>query len=149
MTSIVVEEELGAMSAIEQILRERGFSVFTIPYVEAGYSTEGDYFAEITQYTHDSVICTPRFGVPAGDEDFFKALLDLYRYNAPFMYSRWWAEQVECGGLWPLKGGKYALSKEIQSLGGKLYPTFASALYASHTRKDVIIDEYKGECVRR
>ena len=103
LTSIVVEEELGAMPAIEQILRERGFSVFTIPYVE-GYFTRGDYFAEITQYARDSVIRTPRFGVPAGDEDFFKALLDLYRYNAPFnpsivpfMYSRWRA--AACGPL--------------------------------------------------
>lgn len=70
MTSIVVEEELGAMPAIEQILRKRGFPDFTISYVEAGHFTEGDYFAEVTQYTHDSVICTPRFGVTAGDEDF-------------------------------------------------------------------------------
>lgn len=72
MTSIVVEEVLGAMPAIEQILRERGFSVFTIPYIETGHFTGGDYFAEVIQYTHDSVICTPRFRVPTGDEDFLR-----------------------------------------------------------------------------
>ena len=55
---------------------------------------------------------------------------------------------TERGGLKRAKGGAYLLSDEAKPLGGKLYRTFASALYASHTRKDVIIDERKGEYVR-
>ena len=72
LCAIVFEEELGAMPAIEQILTERGFSGFTIPYVKAGCFTGGDYFAEVTQYTPSSVICTPRFSTPVGDEGFSK-----------------------------------------------------------------------------
>lgn len=71
LCAIVFEEELGTMPAIEQILTERGFSGFTIPYVKAGCFTGGDYFAE-AQYTPSSVICTPRFSAPAGDEVFSK-----------------------------------------------------------------------------
>ena len=155
MALTVFEEELGAGDAMAQVLLERGFSGFTIPYVQAGYFTGGDYFAEITQLNPSAVICTPRFNVPAGDEGFFKALLDLYRYNSPFnpsmvpfMYSRWWQEQVERGGVWPLKNRRYVLSEEIQPLGGKLYRTFAAALYAARTRREVIIDEHKGEYVK-
>lgn len=125
MTSIVVEEELGAMPAIEQILRERGFSVFTIPYVEAGYFTGGDYFAEVTQYTPSSVICTPRFSAPGWRRGFFQGPFGPLPLQYPFQplhrplhVFQVVEEQMERGGLWPLKGGKYALSKEIQPLGG-------------------------------
>ena len=105
MALSVVEEELGARGAMAQVLIERGFSGFTLPYVESAFFTGGDYFAEVTQYTPASVICTPRFSVPEGDEGFFKALMDLYRYNAPFnpslvpfMYSRWWEDLLGRGG---------------------------------------------------
>ena len=84
MALTVFEEELGARDAMAQVLLERGFSGFTIPYVQAGYFTGADYFAEIAQLNPAAVICTPRFGIPEGDEEFFKALLNLYRYNAPF-----------------------------------------------------------------
>ena len=46
------------------------------------------------------------------------------------------------------KDGSYVLSISAKSLGGKLYRTFASALYSSRIRKTVIIDERKGEYVR-
>ncbi|MBQ1427645.1 MAG: hypothetical protein IIZ04_02145 [Aeriscardovia sp.] len=148
-------EEFDMTPVMGEVLTERGFSGFTIPYVEAGYFTGGDYFAEVTQYTPSSVICTPRFSAPVGDEDFFKALLNLYRYNSPFnpsfvpfMYSEWYEGLLKRGGLRLKKDGSYVLSISAKSLGGKLYRTFASALYASHTRKDVIIDERKGEYVR-
>ena len=148
-------EEFDMTPAMGEVLTKRGFSGFTIPYVEAGYFTGGDYFAEVTQYTPSSVICTPRFSAPAGDEVFFKALLNLYRYNSPFdpslvpfMYSEWYRGLVDREGLRLKKDGTYVLSISAKSLGGKLYRTFASALYASHTRKDVIIDERKGEYVR-
>lgn len=65
-------EEFDMTPAMGEVLTERGFSDFTIPYVEAGYFTGGDYFAEVTQYTPSSVICTSRFSTPAGDEVFSK-----------------------------------------------------------------------------
>ena len=65
-------EEFDMTPAMGEVLTERGFSGFTIPFVLAGYFTGGDYFAEVTQYTPSSVICTPRFSAPAGDEVFSK-----------------------------------------------------------------------------
>lgn len=155
MALSVFEEELGARDAMAQVLIERGFSGFTIPFVEAAFFTGGDYFAEVTQYTPASVICTPRFSVPEGDEEFFKSLMDLYHYNAPFnpslvpfMYADWWKEVMERGGLKRAKGEAYLLSNEAKPLGGRLCRTFAAALYSSRTRKAVIIDRRKGEYVR-
>ena len=155
MHSVMEEEELDTRGAMEGVLLERGFSGFTIPYVEAAFFTGGDYFAEVTQYTPASVICTPRFSVPEGDEGFFKALMDLYRYNAPFnpslvpfMYSRWWEDLLGRGGLRLRKNGGYVLSLSIRPLSDKLCRTFAAALYSSRTRKEVIIDRRKGEYVR-
>ena len=148
-------EDFDMTPALGEFLTERGFSDFTIPFVEAAFFTGGNYFAEVTQYTPSSVICTPRFSAPAGDEDFFKALLNLYRYNSPFnpsfvpfMYSEWYEDLTARGGLMLRKDGSYVLSISAKSLGGKLYRTFASALYSSRTRKTVIIDERKGEYVR-
>ena len=155
MHSVMEEEELDTRAAMEGVLLERGFSDFTLPYVEAAFFTGGDYFAEVTQYTPSSVICTPRFSVPEGDEEFFKSLMDLYHYNAPFnpslvpfMYADWWEEVMERGGLKRAKGGAYLLSNEAKPLGGRLCRTFAAALYSSRTRKTVIIDRRKGEYVR-
>ena len=106
MALSVFEEELGARDAMAQVLIERGVAGFTIPFVEAAFFTGGDYFAEVTQYTPSSVICTPRFSVPEGDEGFFKSLMDLYHYNAPFspslvpfMYADWWEEGRPGEGL--------------------------------------------------
>ena len=156
MALTVFEEELGAGDAMAQVLLERGFSSFTIPYVQAGYFTGGDYFAEITQLNPSAVICTPRFNVPAGDEGFFKALLDLYRYNfpfdpslVPFMYSGWWEELESRGGLDLLENGEYVLSGEAKPLGGRLCRAFAAALFSSRTRKQVVIDSHRGEYVRQ
>lgn len=155
MALSVAEEELGARDAMAQVLIERGFSGFTIPFVEAAFFTGGDYFAEVTQYAPTCVICTPRFSVPEGDEEFFKSLMDLYHYNAPFnpslvpfMYADWWKEVTERGGFKRVKGGVYLLSDEAKPLGGRLCRTFAAALYSSRTRKEVIIDRRKGEYVR-
>ena len=153
--TVFEEEELGARDAMAQILLERGFSGFTIPYVQGGYFTGADYFAEIAQLNPTAVICTPRFAIPEGDEEFFKALLSLYRYNAPFnpsfvpfMYSGWWDELVSRGGLKLLRSGSYALSGESKPLGGKLCRTFAAALFSSRIRREVVIDKRKGEYVR-
>ena len=154
--TVFEEEELGARDAMAQVLLERGFSGFTIPYVQAGYFTGADYFAEIAQLNPAAVICTPHFGIPEGDEEFFKALLNLYRYNAPFnpsfvpfMYSGWWDELVSRGGLKLLRSGSYALSGESKPLGDKLCRTFAAALYSSRIRREVVIDKRKGEYVRQ
>ena len=101
------------------------------------------------------VICTPHFSTPVGDEEFFKSLMDLYRYNAPFspssvpfMYADWWKEVTDRGGFKRAKGGAYLLSDEAKPLVGRLCRTFAAALYSSRTRKEVIIDRRKGEYVR-
>lgn len=59
MALSVVEEELGARDAMARVLIERGFSGFTIPFVQAAFFTGGDYFVEVTQYSPSSVICTP------------------------------------------------------------------------------------------
>lgn len=106
-------------------LLDAGYIVsLTIPSVEAAFFTGGDYFAEVIQYTPSSVICTPRFSVPEGDEEFFKSLMDLYRYNAPFshssvpfMYADWWKEVTDRGGFKRAKGGAYLLSDEAKPLG--------------------------------
>lgn len=88
-----------------QILIERGFSSFTIPFVETAFFT-GDYFAEVTQHPLFRYLYpSPRFNVPDGDEEFFKSLMDLYRYNAPspssvpFMHADWWKEVTDWGDL--------------------------------------------------
>ena len=127
----------------------------TISFVEAAFFTGGDYFAEVTQFAPSSVICTPRFSAPVGDGEFFKSLMDLYHYNAPFnpslvpfMHANWWKEVTDWGGFKRAEGGAYLLSDEAKPLGGRLFHTFAAALYSSRTRKAVIIDRCKGEYVR-
>ena len=65
-------EEFDMTPAMGEVLTERGFSGFTIPFVVAAYFTGGDYFAEVTQYTPSSVICTPRFPLPQGTRFFLK-----------------------------------------------------------------------------
>lgn len=72
--------------------------------MEAAFFTGGDYFAEVTQYIPACVICTPRFFVPEGDEEFFKSLMDIYHYNSPlppssvpFMYPDWWKDVLGTG----------------------------------------------------
>ena len=76
----------------------------------------------------------PLFFRSRGGEEFFKSLMDLYRYNAPFnpslvpfMFADWWKEVTDRGGLKRAKGGAYLLSEEAKPLGGRLCRTFAVA----------------------
>ncbi|MBO7717307.1 MAG: hypothetical protein J6S17_00590 [Aeriscardovia sp.] len=97
MALSVFEEELGARDAMAQVLIERGFSGFTIPYVEAGYFTGGDYFAEVTQYAPSSVICTPRFSVPEGMKSFLNPLWTSTITTPPSIL-RWSPSCTRTGG---------------------------------------------------
>lgn len=67
-----MEEELDMRTSMAQEVLERGFPDFTIPYVEAAYFTGSDYLLRLPM-NPVVVICTPRFGIREGDEEFFKA----------------------------------------------------------------------------